>query len=234
MATYVLLHGGWGGGWEWRRVGELLSASGHDVYRPSYTGLGERRHLAAPSIGLGTHIEDVVGLFDSEELEDVILCGHSYSGMVLSDAADRLADRIQRLIFIDGFVPNDGESLLDLVPESLAQRIRDLAASDGDGWLVPLPFPTPKPGEAPAEVVAYFEKASCPMPLACFDTPIRLSTHIDPRSTESIRCTQVDEADLLGESAQRAAKRGWQISEVDAPHDVQFFAPELLADVLQR
>ncbi len=234
MATYVLLHGGWGGGWEWRRVAEILTASGHRVYRPSFTGLGERRHLAAPTVGLDTHIEDVVGLFDSEELEDVVLCGHSYAGMVLSGSAGRLADRIERLVFIDGFVPNDGETLFDLVPEPLAQRMRDLATSQGDGWLIPLPFPTPEPGDAPPEVVAYFEKASCPMPRACYDTPVRLSDPIDPRSTEYIRCTQVDGADLLSESAARAAQRDWRISEIDAPHDVQFFAPERLADLLQR
>lgn len=234
MATYVLLHGGWGGGWEWRRVGEILSAEGHVVFRPSLTGLGERRHLATPATGLGTHIQDVVGLCESEELHDVILCGHSYSGMVVSGAVEQLTGRIGEVVFIDGFTPNDGESLLDLVPEALARRMRDLATSDGDGWLVPLPFPIPGPGDAPPDVVAYFTRASCPMPLACFTTPVRMTGALSSIPARYIRCTQVDDLDALAPSAERAAQRGWRLSEIDAPHDAQFFAPERLAEMLLR
>ena len=110
--TYVLVHGAWGGGWAWRDVADRLRARGHEAYRPTLTGLGERRHLATEDVGLDTHIEDVVNLLVFEQLHDVVLVGHSYGGMVISGVADRVPERIAYRIYIDAFVPEDGESLV--------------------------------------------------------------------------------------------------------------------------
>jgi pimeloyl-ACP methyl ester carboxylesterase len=120
MATYVLIHGGWHGGWCWARVAPILRAAGHDVYAPSLTGLGDRVHLLSPSVRLETHIEDVLGVLSYEDLRDVVLVGHSYGGMVITGVADRAADRVSHLVYLDAFVPRDGECLLDLLPEERA------------------------------------------------------------------------------------------------------------------
>jgi pimeloyl-ACP methyl ester carboxylesterase len=113
--AFVIVHGAWGGSWAFRRVETLLRDKGCNVYRPSLTGLGERVHLATPDVGLSTHINDVVNMILFEDLHDVILVGHSYGGMVITGVADRLPDRILRLIYIDAFVPSDGESVVSLL-----------------------------------------------------------------------------------------------------------------------
>src|SRR6266487_878936 len=137
MAVFVLVHGGWGGGWEWRRVEERLRAAGHDVFRPTLTGLGERRHLLNREVDLDTHIEDVLALLHFEDLDDVVLCGQSYGGMVVTGVADRTPERIRHLVYIDGFVPHSGESVFDLFPDAFAETLREKARQNGDGMRVP-------------------------------------------------------------------------------------------------
>ena len=232
MATFVLLHGGWGGGWEWRDVGDRLMAAGHRVFRPSLTGLGDRRHLARNDVGLNTHIQDVLALLETEDLDGVVLCGQSYSGMVITGVADREPDRLGRLVYVDGFVPDDGESLMDLIPGWLKVRMQELADANGEGWLVPVPFPLPEPGDAPPEVVDYFAKASIPMPMGCFEQPFSMTSAHISLPTTYIRCTQIEGEDLLGPSARRASERGWDIRELDSPHDAQIFAPGPLTQLL--
>jgi pimeloyl-ACP methyl ester carboxylesterase len=107
--TVVIVHGAWGGGWDWRGVEQVLRQRGASVYRPTLTGLGERCHLASPDIDLTTHVTDIVNVIEWEELEDVILLGHSYGGMVITGVADRVPDRIRRLVYLDAFLPFDGE-----------------------------------------------------------------------------------------------------------------------------
>src|SRR5882762_11844283 len=113
--TIVIVHGAWGGSWAFRKVEALLREKGFNVYRPQLTGLGERVHLSRPDIGLSTHIDDVVNTILFEDLHDIILVGHSYGGMVITGVADRVPDRIRRLVYVDAFVPNDGESVMSIV-----------------------------------------------------------------------------------------------------------------------
>jgi pimeloyl-ACP methyl ester carboxylesterase len=110
--TYVLVHGGWGGGWAFRALDSLLTAAGHRVYRPTLTGLGERMHLATSEVGLSTHVTDIVNVLLFENLRDVVLVGHSYGGMVITGGADRVPERIRHLVYVDAFVPEDGESVV--------------------------------------------------------------------------------------------------------------------------
>ena len=110
--TIVIVHGAWGGAWAFKRVEALLRDKGFNVYRPQLTGLGERVHLARPDVGLSVHIEDVVNTILFEDLHDITLVGHSYGGMVITGVADRVPDRIKRLVYLDAMVPNDGESVL--------------------------------------------------------------------------------------------------------------------------
>src|SRR5574340_886568 len=109
MATFVLVHGGFHGGWCWKKVTPLLRAAGHEVYTPTLTGLGERVHLASPEIDLSTHIQDVVNVLEYEDLREVVLVGHSYGGMVIAGVADRAAPRVAHLVYFDALVAGDGE-----------------------------------------------------------------------------------------------------------------------------
>jgi pimeloyl-ACP methyl ester carboxylesterase len=122
--TFVLVHGAWHGGWCWRRVADRLTAAGHRVFTPTLTGLGERKHLMCASITLDTHVQDVCNLIRFEELSDICLVGHSYAGMVVSLVAEAMEDRISSFVFLDAFVPEDGETPLDLVSAQVQEGIR--------------------------------------------------------------------------------------------------------------
>jgi pimeloyl-ACP methyl ester carboxylesterase len=115
VATFVLVHGMWAGGWYWQKVRPLLRAAGHEVFSPTLTGLGERVHLARPEVDLDTHIDDVVNVMRYEDLRDVVLVGHSYAGMVIGGVADRAPERLARLVYLDAFVPEDGDCVEDFL-----------------------------------------------------------------------------------------------------------------------
>jgi pimeloyl-ACP methyl ester carboxylesterase len=137
MARFVMVAGGWHGGWALAPVARKLRVHGHDVFTPSLTGLGERAHLAAARPNLDTHIEDVANVLLFEEIEDVVLCGHSYAGMVITGVADRLAERIAALVYIDAFVPADGQSWWDLAGDRYRQLAIENSAADGFGVAPP-------------------------------------------------------------------------------------------------
>jgi pimeloyl-ACP methyl ester carboxylesterase len=139
IASLVIVHGGWGGGWEWTEVARSLRERGHDVFTPTLTGMGERAHLGHPQVGLSTHVEDVVAVLELEDLHKVVLCGHSYGGMPVTGAADRVIDRIGLVIYIDALVPRHGQSAFDLLPGLFRQLAQASADAQGDGWRVPIP-----------------------------------------------------------------------------------------------
>ena len=115
MSTFVLVHGAWHGGWCWKKVTPILRAAGHTVFTPTMTGLGERVHLRNSDVGLDTHIQDIVNVFQYEDLHDVILAGHSYGGMVVTGVAGRIPERIAHIVYLDAHVPADGQSVIDLL-----------------------------------------------------------------------------------------------------------------------
>jgi pimeloyl-ACP methyl ester carboxylesterase len=131
--TFLVCHGAWFAGWAWKKMHPLMQAAGHRLVTPSYTGLGERVHLADASIDLETHITDILNVIKFEDLRDIVLIGHSYGGMVATGVADRARDRVAQLIYIDAFVPEDGQSLLEL-NEPDRQRTQELAKT---AWRVP-------------------------------------------------------------------------------------------------
>src|ERR1700675_3292707 len=116
MTSFVLVHGAWHGSWCWKRVRRSLQEKGHEVFTPTLTGVADRSHLLSREVNLETHITDVVNLIQWEELSDVVLCGHSYGGLVISGVADRIPDRIGALVYLDAFVLEDGQSLHDVLP----------------------------------------------------------------------------------------------------------------------
>lgn len=137
MATFVLVHGLGSGGWKWREVAVRLRALGHEVFAPTLTGLGERRHLLTRDVNLETHVKDVTNLLYFEDLKDVTLVGHSYGGMVVTGAADRERDRISTLVYLDAFLPKHGQSVLDLQPPERKEFYYKVAKEKGDGWRIP-------------------------------------------------------------------------------------------------
>jgi len=159
MSTFVIVHGGWRGGWTLTPLARVLRSMGHEVFTPTLTGLGERVHLAAARPNLETHILDVANVLAYEDLHDVILCGHSYAGMVVSGVADRMPERIAALVYVDAFVPEDGEAWWDLAGDYFRKVAIDGSAADGFSV-------TPTPGPDPRRV---------PHPLASFRQAIRLT-----------------------------------------------------------
>src|SRR3712207_4099459 len=141
MATYVLVGGGWLGGWCWRPIARQLRADGHDSYPVTLTGLGERVHLASPQINLETHITDVVNLIKFEDLHDVVLLGHSYGGLVVTGAADRIPERISELVYLDTAPLPDGAIMIEKFPPELRKRTEERVQEMGEGWKFPIPPP---------------------------------------------------------------------------------------------
>lgn len=131
MAAFVLVHGAWHGGWCYQRVARLLRAGGHEVHTPTLTGLGERSHLLTETTGLDTHIQDVLNVIRWEDLDDVVLCGHSYAGMVVTGVADAIPAKISALVYLDAYVPKDGESIWDYLGEERRNTILKDAAPLG-------------------------------------------------------------------------------------------------------
>ena len=137
MSSFLLVHGAWLGGWSWREVARRLQRDGHDAFTPTLTGMGERQHLAGPSVDLETHISDILAVIEYERLDDFALVAHSSGGMVATAVADRVPERIRTLIYVDAALPENGQAMLDLVPEKRKQENIDLAEKDGGGFQVP-------------------------------------------------------------------------------------------------
>jgi pimeloyl-ACP methyl ester carboxylesterase len=167
---FVLVHGAWHGGWCWRAVADRLHAAGHRVSCPTLTGVGERHHLASAAVDLATHIADVTGHLEAEELEDVILVGHSYGGTVITGVADRLPGRIAAMIYLDAFVPRDGQSMLDMMPPERGARIRT-SAEQGGGMVASM---STEALGVEGDAAQWVARRITPQPFATFSQPIRL------------------------------------------------------------
>ena len=230
---FVLVHGGWHGGWCWRDVGRLLRASGHEVFAPTLTGLGERVHLLEPGIGLDTHVRDVVGVLDFEDLNGVVLVGHSYGGMVISGVAEHAAERVSRLVFLDAFVPEDGQSLFDLLRPERRDLYRQGALERGEGWRVSAPPPQAL-GITDEPRARWLAERLTPQPLRTFEQPVRLASPAAaslPRTY--VHCTKGPLAPSFVPFATRYKyEPGWRYRELATGHDAMLTVPEELAEEL--
>ncbi len=233
MADYVLVHGAWHGGWCWGRVTPLLRAAGHEVFTPTLTGLGERRHLMSPDIGLETHIQDILGVLAYEDLHDVILVGHSYSGMVVTGVAYRVPDRIAELVYLDAFVPEDGKALVDYQPPQTRELFMEKTRTEGEGYKLPALIPPEAFGITDEADLAWVRPRMDPHPFKTKLDPVRLA---DPRGAgiprTFIRCT--DPADPpFAQFAQRVRSDGsWRYLELATGHGAMITKPRELADLL--
>lgn len=231
MSTFVLVHGAWHGSWCWKRVRRILQAQGHEVFTPTLTGVADRSHLNAPSINLDTHIEDVVNLIRWEELSDITLCGHSYGGAVITGIADRVPETIRALVYLDAFVPEDGENLLQHLPPEQREGMLAGCKAVGEGWKMP---------PIPAEVFNLnaadrdWVNSQCTMQsVETFQQPIRLTGGIGKISNVTyIRATGFDEGSPFPPFVAKARAKGWKTHEVGCGHDVMVDEPEELSRLL--
>ncbi|HWA27086.1 MAG TPA: alpha/beta fold hydrolase [Lacunisphaera sp.] len=225
LRTLVSVHGAWAGGWQMKKVAPLLEAQGWKVYRPSLPGLGEHHHLASPNISLEDHITDIVDFILFEDLHDVILLGHSYGGMVITGVADRIPERIARLVYLDAFLPLEGESLVT-TPKGGGEQL-DLDAMTKDGFIIPTWV---KPGRPlPKDV---------PHPARTVHDPIHLTNPAAAKIPGTYILTvepgKKPEDDTFFPSAERAKARGWPVIIMEADHVPQWRKPEATAELLLR
>lgn len=222
MATFVLVHGAWLGGWCWRYVAPELRSEGHDVYTPTLTGLGEREHLARPDVDLGTHVTDVVNTLEYEDLADVILVGHSYSGLVVTGVIDRVPERVAHVVYLDAMTPMGDRptSVFDLGPPAYREMVEAEADEGGDGWRWPMP-------EEPDGWVGisdsddrWLRSKAVPQPVATFSEPVSVRSRaaLELPSTY-VLCTENGlDGPTLDLVRGMAAERGWNLRELDTGH----------------
>ena len=229
MTTFVLVHGAWHGSWCWKRVRKALQSEGHDVFTPTLTGVADRSHLASPRVDLETHIADVANLIRWEQLDDIVLCGHSYAGCVITGVADRLPERIRALVYLDAFVLEDGQGLHDALPERARAAQVDGANERGDGWRVP-PIPAAFFNVNEADR-AWVDSQCTPQSLATFQQPLALRNRIQPSKVWHVLATGYEQSPFAPFHA-LAKKKGWKTSTIDCGHDVMLDRPNDLVRIL--
>jgi pimeloyl-ACP methyl ester carboxylesterase len=236
MATFVLVHGAWHGGWCWQKVIPFLEAAGHEVYAPTLTGLAERASELSPDVGLDTHIQDIVGLLEEKNLHGVILVGHSYGAMVITGVVDQVPERIAHLVYLDTFVPRDGESMKDvsrIVTWILRKQTR------ADGWRVDSRGTygvTTEPDRS------WVLSKVTPQPLKTFEQPLHLKNPaiVSTKLRTHIACTggfffslmQRLLRRLLARRALPPTEAGWRLRQLRSGHDAMITKPRELADLL--
>lgn len=229
MTTFVLVHGAWTGAFGFHKVRPLLQRAGHEVFTPSLTGIGDRVHLAHPQINLSVHVRDVVNHILYEDLSSIVLLGFSYGGMVVTGALEHIAERVRHLVYLDAFVPSDGDSVL-----SLLGRQAPSAIAVGEAWFIP---PTPREYDDPAEA-AFSNPRRTPQPLACFTEPVRLRQRLEDFAFTRtyIKATaEAKEAEIpaFWAAAKRAqASAAWRYHEVATNHMIPQNRPDELAEIL--
>ncbi len=232
MATFVLVHGAWSGAHGFRHVRRSLTRLGHEVFTPSFTGIGERIHLTSPSVGLGTHIDDLVNHVLYEDLDAIVLLGFSYGGMVVTGSLDALADRVRHVVYLDAFVPGDGDSLFGLL--GLDDRPAPAVGSDWQVMAAPRVFDDPDEAD-------FMNPRRTPQPVRCFTERVTLSRPLEEFAfgRTYIRATG-DAPDAPGTAAFAAAaahaRRSprWSVHEIDTNHMVPSNRPDELAAILDQ
>ena len=232
MATFVLVHGAWSGGWCYHKVAARLRAGGHTVFTPTLTGQGERAHLLAGTINLSLHIDDVLAVMHYENLDGVVLAGHSYGGIVITGVADRAPERIAALVYLDAFLPEDGQSLFDINIPANTQRFIANAGAHG-GLAVPAPpaaFFNVNTEDAPR-----VDALATPFPLGCFTEKLKLTGAYKTIARRSyVHGTVLPRESPFKPFYDRAAAdRGWQAHALPCGHHVMLDEPDRVTRILE-
>lgn len=230
MSTYVLVHGAWRGGWIWKRVRRLLQARGHEAFTPTLTGVADRSHLSSPNVNLDTHITDVANLIRWEELSDVILCGHSYGGCVVSGVADRVPDRIGALVYLDAFVLENGQCLNDTIPPEVRRERLAQAKKEGEEWKLP-PISAEEFNVNPRDR-DWVNRQSTLQSLACFEQPLHLTGAINQIKNITYILASGWSPSPFPQFHDKAKSKGWRTITIECGHDVMLDRPEELAEQL--
>lgn len=227
----VLVHGSWHGGWCWREVARILRAAGHEVFTPTQTGVGERRHLLSDAITLDTFVEDVANVLRFEDLNDVVLVGHSFGGNTLSGVADLMPERLHHLVYLDSMILEAGQSSFDILPPEVV-KIRTQAAIDFDGGLS---TPVPKFqsfGILDEAIGAYAMRYLTPHPMSVNRAPLNLKHPIGNGVAKTyIVCTDPIYTPLAASRAYVKA-HGWPTVELATGHDAMLTAPKQTAELI--
>jgi pimeloyl-ACP methyl ester carboxylesterase len=229
MVKFLFVPGAWLGGWCWRDVAADLEAAGHSAVCPTLTGLGERAHLLSPEIGLETHVADILGVLEFQDLRDVVLVGHSYGGTVITAVAEQASRRIRRLVYLDASVPRDGQSNNDVVGPEIAAQLRLAAKSSGGGWRVP---PAAYVLERPAAALRpWIEQRLTPHPLRCFEEPVQLGSTDTAALPRAFLRTSL-QSPLYTNLIDRAREAGWYCRDLKGGHYPMFTEPQAVAAAL--
>jgi pimeloyl-ACP methyl ester carboxylesterase len=237
--TYVLIHPAWFGGWCWKKLTPLLRAQGHAVFTPTLTGLGERAHLARPEIGLEIHVRDITSVIEYEDLRNVILVGNSSGGMVMTGVADDMPERIAHLVFLDAFVPVDGQSMLDVIPPDRQPALEAFVRKEGDGWLLPRFAPQPWK-KLVTEVWQVTQDADLdwilprlrPTPFGHFREPVKRKNPAAEKLPRTYIRTQWPHPGLDRYAAAASEAAGWQSRRIASSHLPYITHPKELAALL--
>ena len=235
MACYVLVHGGFFGGWCWSKVAPRLRIKGHEVYTPTLTGFGERSHLLNREIGLDTHVEDVVNVILYEDLHDVILLGHSYSGMVIGSVADRIPDRIGHLVYLDAFIPENRKSMTDIQIKSSRELFRKMVDEEGDGWLLkPLSPDSNTLGVTEQSDVEWLKSKLTSLPYKILIDPAKITNpKADTLPRTYVYCSDKSAPDSFQAFAQQTKNNpNWRYTEVHTGHCAMITAPRRVYEEL--
>ena len=227
MAIYLLIHGGFSGGWVWHDVAKQLRAAGHEAFAPTLTGLGERAHLAHPEVNLATHVQDIVGVLECEDLRNVILVGHSSGVMVMTGVAERVPERLARLVYLDTAIPKEGQSWLDLLGPAMTHKLLDLVETAGEGWRIPLVPGPPRYQPHPLKPVTDRPTITNPQAAALPRAYIHCTAK-DPNSPVALAWPAIDQ------SAIEARQQGWWFRTLPTDHSPHRTMPgELTALLLE-
>lgn len=236
MTTFVLVHGAWQGASTWDLVVPTLRNAGHLVYTPTLLGLGANAHRLSPDVTLDMHIQDVLGVINYENLHDITLVGHSYAGMIITGVAEQARERIERLVYADAFVPGDGQSALQLMPERFQSAFRNQAQTEGDGWrLLGSEKRLDLWGLKPGPARDFVRSKLCDFSLKCFEQPIRLPTNA-AATLKRVYIACVSEEyparPVFAQFAGRAKAEGWPYFELATGHDCHVERPEEFSRLL--
>lgn len=233
--TIVLIHGSNHGGWCWERVVPLLEDAGYEVRTPTLPGLAERANELTPELGLSDDVDDISGLLEGEDLNSVVLVGHSAAGAVLPGIADRCEDRIGHLVYLDAFVLHDGESVMDLEPPDSREAFLAAAREQGDGWKIPVQKGVLERWGLNDPVDREWVWAHLTeMPLKPTTDPVQAPLGAAQRLPRAfIDLTDPKNPGLIP-STERARLEGMEMHEIATGHDAMVTAPAELAEILDE
>ncbi|MGE0736193.1 MAG: alpha/beta fold hydrolase [Alphaproteobacteria bacterium] len=233
MATFVIVHGAWQGGWIWSRVARWLRDRGHSVFTPTCTGLGDRSHLLTRAVNLTTHVEDILALFKWESLDDVVLAGHSYGGVVITHVADRIPERIRALVYLDAFITEHGQSLMDLALPERRRQLREGATRFGDGWRVPGVSAAGYGISDPADQ-AWIDALQVMQPLACLEQQAELSGAWQRVAGKNyVLATRYDPSPFRQFHARLRDDPVWRTFTIPTHHNMMVEMPARTAEILE-